>query len=77
MEIGGVSPTIQQPQASALAGMESAQARLADGAAKVAGGAIEPEVIVQITSARVDFAANATVFRTADENTRRLLDVLA
>lgn len=75
---GSVPPFAGQPaQASALAGLQSAQAQVADGAAQLAAGAVDPAVVLQISAAQQDFAASATVFRVADENTRRLLDVLA
>lgn len=77
MEIAASGASLQPAQAAALAGMQDAQARAADGAQQVASGSADPAVVLEISAAQQDFAASATVFRAADENTRRLLDVLA
>lgn len=78
MDIGSVpSPSLFQPQATALGGLQDAQARVADASEQLAAGNLDPAVVVDITSAQVDFAANAKVLQTSQENTRRLLDMLA
>lgn len=79
MGIGSVSSTssLFQPQASALDGLQDAQARVADGAEQIAAGNLDPAVVVSITNAQTDFAANAKVFEATQENTKRLLDMFA
>lgn len=78
MDIGSVpSPSLFQPQAAALGGLQDAQARVADASEQLAAGNLDPAVVVDITSAQVDFAANAKVLQTSQENTKRLLDMLA
>lgn len=66
-----------QPQANALDGMMDAQARVQDAASQLAAGNLDPAVVVSVTSAQMDFAANAKVMQTVQENTNRLLDMLA
>lgn len=70
-------PTLPEPQASALSGLQGAQARAEDAGAQLAAGNIDPAVVVSLSSAQVDFAANAKVMQAADENTKRMLDILA
>lgn len=70
-------PMLGQPQANALEGMMDAQARVQDAASQLAAGNLDPAVVVSVTSAQMDFAANAKVMQTAQENTNRLLDMLA
>ncbi|MBP2228089.1 putative TIM-barrel fold metal-dependent hydrolase [Azospirillum agricola] len=79
MDIGSATtaPSLLQPQAAALGGLQDAQARVADASEQLAAGNLDPAVIVDVTSARIDFAANAKVLETTQENTRRLLDMLA
>lgn len=76
MDIAAASP-IPSPQASALAGMREAQAQVAAATGKIAAGSLEPAVILDITGAELNFAANAKALQAADDNTRRLLDVIA
>lgn len=78
MDIGSAtSPALVQPQATALGGLQDAQARVAEASEQLAAGNLDPAVVVDITSAQVDFAANAKVLQTTQENTKRLLDMLA
>lgn len=79
MDIGSVtsSPSLVQPQATALSGLQDAQARVNDGAEQLAAGNLDPAVVLSISSAQVDFAANAKVFEATQENTKRLLDMFA
>ncbi|SMH54063.1 hypothetical protein [Azospirillum agricola] len=79
MDIGSTTtaPSLLQPQATALGGLQDAQARVADASEQLAAGNLDPAVIVDVTSAQIDFAANAKVLETTQENTRRLLDMLA
>ena len=70
-------PNLPEPQASALAGLQGAQARAEDAGAQLTAGNIDPAVVVSLSSAQVDFAANVKVMQAADENTKRMLDILA
>lgn len=70
-------PTLPDPQASALAGLQGAQARAEDAGAQLAAGNLDPAVVVSLSSAQTDFAANVKVMQAADENTKRMLDILA
>lgn len=80
MDVGSAtttSPTLMQPQASALGGMQDAQARMMGAVEQLAGGNLDPAVVVDVTSAQIDFAASAKVLQATQENTKRLLDMLA
>ncbi len=78
MDIASIpSSTLFQPQATALGGMQDAQARVADASEQVAAGNLDPAVVVSIGAAEVDFAANAKVLQATQDNTKRLLDMLA
>ncbi|AWK86569.1 hypothetical protein [Azospirillum thermophilum] len=83
MDIGSVSsmPLPGQPQPAAvppgLEGLQAAQARLDGAAERIAAGSVDPAVVLDISSARIDFAASAKVMEASQENTRRLLDMLA
>lgn len=74
---GASSPMLAQPQATAFAGLQDAQARVQEATEQIAGGNLDPAVVLSISSAEVDFAANAKVMQTAQDNTKRLLDMLA
>ena len=78
MDIGSVtSATPFRPQAGALDGLQDAQARTEAASAQIAAGNLDPAVVLDLTAAQVDFAANAKVLQTTQENSRRLLDMLA
>ncbi|MFS2009414.1 hypothetical protein ACCD06_06040 [Azospirillum sp. CT11-132] len=76
--IGSASTaTPSRPQASALDGLQDAQARTEAASEQIAAGNLDPAVVLDLTSAQVDFAANAKVLQATQENSRRLLDMLA
>lgn len=86
MDIGsaigpGTTATPYRPQASALDGaldgLQDAQARTDTASEQIAAGNLDPAVVLDLTSAQVDFAANAKVLQATQENSRRLLDMLA
>ncbi|WP_448206675.1 hypothetical protein [Azospirillum sp. sgz302134] len=69
-------PTLPEPQAAALAGLQDAQARAQDAGTQLAAGNLDPAVVVSLSSAQTDFAANVKVMQAAQENTKRMLDML-
>ena len=73
----GTLPMPASPQASALAGLVEAQARVEEAVGALAAGNLDPAVVVSVTAAQTDFAAGAKVMQAAQENTNRLLDLLA
>ncbi len=82
MDIGSAigsaaTATPTRPQASALDGLQDAQARTEAASEQIAAGNLDPAVVLDLTSAQVDFAANAKVLQATQENSRRLLDMLA
>ncbi len=78
MDIGPASSaTPFRPQAGALDGLQNAQARTEAASAEIAAGNLDPAVVLDLTAARVAFAANAKILQATQENSRRLLDMLA
>lgn len=78
MDIGSATTAAPyRPQSSAADGMQDAQARVAAASEQIASGNLDPAVVLDLTSAQVDFAANAKVLQATQENSRRLLDMLA
>lgn len=73
--VGGSSPV--DMQAAALSGMADAQNKMAAAAEKLAVSPATPEVVLDVSNAGVQFAASAEVLKTSQENTKKLLDVLA
>lgn len=73
--VGGPSPV--DMQASALSGMADAQNKMAAAAQKLTTAPATPEVVLDVSTAGVQFAASAEVLKTSQENTKKLLDVLA
>lgn len=78
-----ISPTgapampLPDPMAAALAGVQNAQARADAATRQIASGNLDPAVIVDVTSAQLDFAVNAKVLQTSADMTKKLLDVTA
>lgn len=78
-----ISPTgapampLPDPMATALAGVQNAQARADAATQQIATGNLDPAVIVDVTSAQLDFAVNAKVLQTSADMTKKLLDVTA
>lgn len=72
-----ITASAASTQTTAAAGLQKAQAKLQGAAETIATRPPEPAVVVDVVNARTDFAANAAVVKTADDNTRRLLDELA
>ncbi|MDQ2101852.1 hypothetical protein [Azospirillum isscasi] len=70
-------PSLPSAQASALAGLQGAQARADEAGAQLTSGNIDPAVVVSLSAAQTDFAANVKVMQAAQDNTKRVLDILA
>ncbi|GAA4251386.1 hypothetical protein GBZ26_23210 [Azospirillum formosense] len=70
-------PSLPDAQASALAGLQGAQSRADEAGAQLAAGNLDPAVVVSLSSAQTDFAANVKVMQAAQDNTKRVLDMLA
>lgn len=65
------------PQASALNGMADAQARMDVAAEILSTAPATPEVVLDVSMAEVQFAASAEILKSSQDNTKKLLDVLA
>ena len=70
-------PTLGDPAAAALAGLQQAQAQVEAATEQVAAGNTDPAVIVDVANAETAFAVNAKVMQTGVAMTRKLLDMLA
>lgn len=81
MDISSVSGALTaapaDPQAAALNGMAEAQSKMAAAAQKLTVSPATPEVVLDVSQAGIQFAASAEVLKTSQENTKKLLDVLA
>lgn len=70
-------PSLPDAQSSAMAGLQGAQARADEAGAQIAAGNIDPAVVVSLSAAQTDFAANVKVMQAAQDNAKRVLDLLA
>lgn len=70
MEVGGIMP-------SAVAGLERATAQINQAGQEVASGNLDPAVLVQLTTAHVQFAASAKMVQMSGDMSRHLLDMVA
>lgn len=71
-----VSPLGSAAQ-SALEGLKRAEEKTLQAAENIAQGALDPEDIVSLSLAALDFKANAAVLKSANEQTKSLLDIVA
>ncbi|HEY0832558.1 MAG TPA: hypothetical protein VGE72_01510 [Azospirillum sp.] len=74
---GAPAMALPDPMAAALAGVQNAQARASAATEQLASGNLDPAVILDVTSAQLDFAVNAKVLQTTNDMTKKLLDVTA
>lgn len=70
MEVGGIMP-------SAVAGLERAKAQVNQAGQEVASGNLDPAVVVQLTTAHIQFAASAKMIQMSGEMSKHLLDMVA
>ncbi|WP_155524568.1 hypothetical protein [Oleisolibacter albus] len=61
---------------AAASGFSAAQARVAEDAAALAAGELDPAVIVDLRQGQVAAAASAKVLRSQQDSFSRLLDIL-
>lgn len=77
MAIDSVSSALRDPIATAADGLRDAEVKIADATEEIASGNLDPAVVLDITEASTQFAASAKVINAAQENSKRLLDMLA
>ena len=70
-----VSPT--STISTAIEGLKKAQSTVEDAAQNIAGGSLDPEDIVSLSTAAISFKANVAVIKTENETTKSLLDITA
>jgi hypothetical protein len=62
---------------TAIEGLKKAQASVEESAEKIAGGSLDPDDIVSLSTAALSFKANAAVIKSENEATKSLLDITA
>ena len=65
------------PTQSAIEGLKRAEEKTLQAAQNIAEGSLDPEDIVSLSLAALDFKANAAVLKSANEQTKSLLDLVA
>lgn len=73
MEVSSLGSAAQ----SAIEGLKKAEDKTLQAAQNIAEGSLNPEDVVSLSLAAQDFKANAAVLKSADEQTKSLLDILA
>jgi hypothetical protein len=73
MEVSSLGSATQ----SAIEGLKKAEEKTQQAAQNIAEGSLNPEDVVSLSLAAQDFKANAAVLKSANEQTKSLLDILA
>lgn len=73
MEVASLGSAAQ----SALEGLKRAEEKTLQAAQNIAEGSLNPEDVVSLSLAALDFKANAAVLKSANEQTKALLDIVA
>lgn len=75
--MSNIAATAQSSLAIGIQGFQRAQEATADAATQIAGGSLDPEVIVSLTQSALAAEVSAAVIKLADQSLGTLLDVLA
>ena len=70
-------PSLGSAAQSALEGLKRAEEKTQKAAENIAGGSLNPEDVVSLSLAALDFKANAAVLKSTNEQTKSLLDIMA
>ncbi|MEZ5831309.1 MAG: hypothetical protein R3D05_09010 [Dongiaceae bacterium] len=70
-------PSLGSAAQSAIEGLKRAEDKTQKAAQNIAEGALNPEDVVSLSLAAVDFKANAAVLKSVNEQTKSLLDIIA
>lgn len=62
---------------TAIEGLKKAQSTVEDAAQNIAEGSLNPEDIISLSVAALNFKANVAVIKTENETTKSLLDIKA
>ena len=62
---------------SAIEGLKRAEEKTLQAAQNIAEGSLNPEDVVSLSVAAMDFKANVAVLKSTDEQTKSLLDIVA
>ena len=73
MEVSSLGSAAQ----SAIEGLKRAEQKTQDAAQNIAESSLDPEDVVSLSRAALDFKANVAVLKSTDEQTKSLLDILA
>jgi hypothetical protein len=73
MDVGSLGSTAQ----TALEGLKRAEEKTLQAAQNIAAGSLNPEDVVSLSLAALDFKANAAVLKSTNEQSKALLDIVA
>ena len=73
MELSSLGSAAQ----SAIEGLKRAEEKTLQAAQNIAGGSLNPEDVVSLSLAALDFKANVAVLKSTDEQAKSLLDIMA
>jgi hypothetical protein len=70
-------PSLGSAAQSAIEGLKRAEEKTLQAAQNIAGGSLNPEDVVSLSLAALDFKANVAVLKSTDEQAKALLDIVA
>ncbi|HET6157396.1 MAG TPA: hypothetical protein VFE34_03550 [Dongiaceae bacterium] len=70
-------PSLGSAAQAAIEGLKKAEEKTQQAAQNLAEGSLNPEDIVSLSLAALDFKANAAVLKSTNEQTKSLLDIVA
>ena len=70
-------PSLGSAAQSAIEGLKRAEEKTLQAAQNIAGGSLNPEDVVSLSLAALDFKANVAVLKSANEQAKALLDIVA
>jgi len=73
MEVSSLGSAAQ----AAVEGLKRAEQKSQEAAQNIAAGSLDPEDVVSLSLAALDFKASAAVLKSTNEQTKSLLDIMA
>ncbi len=70
-------PSLGSAAQSAIEGLKRAEEKTLQAAQNIAGGSLNPEDVVSLSLAALDFKVNVAVLKSANEQAKALLDIVA
>jgi len=69
--------SLSSAQQAAIEGLKRAEQKTQAAADNIAGGSLDPQDVVSLSLAALDFKANVAVLKSTDEQAKSLLDIMA